>query len=225
MPARLYLRYGKRPLDLGLSLVGLLLLAPFLALLALLVRVTLGSPVLFRQPRPGLGGRPFVLVKFRTMTDARDARGRLLPDGERLSAFGRFLRRSGIDELPELWNVLKGEMSLVGPRPMLLEYVDRYTREQARRHAVPPGITGLAQIRGRNAIPFSERLRHDREYVEGVSFASDCRILLSTVYLLAFARLFDGPGQHVSRVDDLGWNAESASGAPGRRADARGGRS
>ncbi len=223
MPARFYPRYGKRCLDAALSVAALVVLSPLLALLALLVRLKWGSPVLFRQLRPGLAGRPFVLVKFRTMTDERDAHGRTLPDAERLSPFGRFLRRSGLDELPELWNVLKGEMSLVGPRPMLLEYRDRYTEDQARRHEARPGITGLAQIRGRNAIPFSERLRYDLQYVEGVTFAADCRILVSTVHLLVLARLFDGAGQHVSRVDDLGWNAESGvvlsgrGGDPGRR--------
>jgi lipopolysaccharide/colanic/teichoic acid biosynthesis glycosyltransferase len=220
MRAGFYPRYGKRLLDLGLSVAALAILSPLLALLALLVRLKWGSPVLFRQVRPGLTGRPFVLVKLRTMTDERDADGRPLPDAQRLSSFGRFLRRSGIDELPELWNVLKGEMSLVGPRPMLLEYRDRYTEDQARRHEVRPGITGLAQIRGRNAIPFSERLRYDLEYVDGVTFATDCRILFSTVYLLALARLFDGPGQHVSRVDDLGWNAESTGALSRRGADA-----
>ena len=216
-----YPRHGKRLLDVALSVAALAILSPFLALLALLVWLKWGSPLLFRQVRPGLHGRPFVLVKFRTMTDDRDADGRPLPDAQRLSSLGRYLRRSGLDELPELWNVLKGEMSLVGPRPMLLVYRDRYTLDQARRHEVRPGITGLAQIRGRNAIPFSERLRHDLEYIDGVAFAADCRILLCTVYLLALARLFDGPGQHVSRVDDLGWNAESAGVLSGRSVDAR----
>jgi lipopolysaccharide/colanic/teichoic acid biosynthesis glycosyltransferase len=223
MPGRLYPRFGKRLLDVALASAALVVLSPLLAALALLVRVRLGRPVLFRQLRPGLHGRPFLLVKFRTMTDERDASGRVRPDAERLPAFGRFLRRTGLDELPELWNVLKGEMSLVGPRPMLLEYLERYTPEQARRHSVRPGITGLAQIRGRNAIPFSERLRHDLEYVDGLGLPSDCRILVSTVYLVALSKLFDGPGQHVSAVDDLGWNAESAA-TPRAGASSSGGR-
>jgi sugar transferase EpsL len=221
MSDRLYFRFGKRALDVVLALLALVLLSPLLALLALLVRLKLGRPVLFRQPRPGLGGRPFILVKFRTMTDERDASGRLLLDADRLTPFGRFLRKTGLDELPELWNVLKGEMSLVGPRPLLLEYLDRYTPEQSRRHCVRPGITGLAQIRGRNAIPFSERLRYDFEYVDGMGFASDCRILLSTVYLVALSKLFDGPGQPVSRVDDLGWHEESSAAPSEEGSEAR----
>ncbi len=207
-----YPRFGKRALDLALTVPALLLLSPLFLVVALLVRRELGRPVFFRQRRPGLRGRPFTLVKFRTMSDARDADGQLLPDARRLTRLGRLLRKTSIDELPELWNVLKGEMSLVGPRPLLLEYLDHYTPEQARRHSLPPGITGLAQIRGRNAIPFSQRLRHDLEYVDSVSFASDCRILLSTVPLVAFSRLFDGAGQDVSVVDDLGLHAR----APGR---------
>jgi lipopolysaccharide/colanic/teichoic acid biosynthesis glycosyltransferase len=206
-----YPRLGKRALDLALTVPALLLLSPLLLVVAGLVRLNLGKPVFFRQRRPGLFGRPFTLVKFRTMSDARDVRGQLLPDAERLTRLGRFLRKTSLDELPELWNVLKGEMSLVGPRPLLLEYLDRYTEEQARRHLLPPGITGLAQIRGRNAIPFSRRLRYDLDYVDTVSFASDCRILVSTVPLVAFARLFDGAGQDVSVVDDVGLNLKTPS--------------
>jgi sugar transferase EpsL len=172
---------AKRALDIVAALTGLLLAAPVLLLIALAVRVCLGTPVLFRQRRPGLGGRPFMLLKFRTMTDARDAAGELLPDDQRMTPLGRFLRRSSLDELPELINVVKGEMSLVGPRPLLMEYLPHYTPEQARRHEVRPGLTGWAAIHGRNATTWAERLQQDVWYVDHRSFALDCRILLSTV--------------------------------------------
>jgi sugar transferase EpsL len=172
---------AKRALDTVVALAGLVLAAPVLLLIALAVRVCLGAPVLFRQRRPGLGGRPFMLLKFRTMTDARDAAGELLPDDQRMTPLGRFLRRSSLDELPELINVLKGEMSLVGPRPLLMEYLPHYTPEQARRHEVRPGLTGWAAIHGRNATTWAERLQQDVWYVDHRSFALDCRILLSTV--------------------------------------------
>ena len=152
-----------------------------LLLLALLVRTKLGSPVFFRQTRPGLHGKPFEMVKFRTMTDARDAQGELLPDSERLPPFGRFLRSSSLDELPELWNVLKGEMSLVGPRPLLMEYLPLYTPQQYRRHEVRPGVTGWAQVNGRNAISWEEKFKLDVWYVDNVSFALDLKILWMTV--------------------------------------------
>jgi sugar transferase EpsL len=170
----------KRLFDILASGAGLLVLSPLLAGLAVGVRWKLGSPVLFRQERPGLHGRPFTLVKFRTMTDARDASGALLPDAERLPAFGRFLRSSSLDELPELWNVLLGEMSLVGPRPLLMQYLERYTPEQARRHEVRPGITGWAQVSGRNEVPWEERLAMDVWYVDNRSFVLDLKILFRT---------------------------------------------
>jgi sugar transferase EpsL len=172
---------AKRALDIVAALTGLLLAAPILLLMALAVRVGLGKPVLFRQLRPGLAGRPFMLLKFRTMTDARDEAGELLPDDQRMTPLGRFLRRSSLDELPELINVLKGEMSLVGPRPLLMEYLPHYTPEQARRHEVRPGLTGWAAIHGRNATTWAERLQQDVWYVDHRSFALDCRILLLTV--------------------------------------------
>jgi sugar transferase EpsL len=172
---------AKRALDIVVALGGLVLAAPVLLLIALAVRVCLGAPVLFRQRRPGLGGQPFMLLKFRTMTDARAAAGELLPDDQRMTPLGRFLRRSSLDELPELINVLKGEMSLVGPRPLLMEYLPHYTPEQARRHEVRPGLTGWAAIHGRNATTWAERLQQDVWYVDHRSFALDCRILLSTV--------------------------------------------
>jgi lipopolysaccharide/colanic/teichoic acid biosynthesis glycosyltransferase len=171
----------KRLFDLLVSLVGLLLLALPLLVLAFLVRRKLGSPVLFRQVRPGLHGRPFMMVKFRTMTDSRDDDGELMPDALRLNAFGRFLRASSLDELPELWNVLRGEMSLVGPRPLLMEYLPLYSSEQARRHEVRPGITGWAQINGRNAVSWDERFLLDAWYVDHCSFWLDLKILWLTV--------------------------------------------
>ena len=171
----------KRFFDFGAALFCLLVLALPLLLLALLVRTKLGSPVFFRQTRPGLHGKPFEMVKFRTMTDARDAQGELLPDSERLPPFGRFLRSSSLDELPELWNVLKGEMSLVGPRPLLMEYLPLYTPQQYRRHEVRPGVTGWAQVNGRNAISWEEKFALDVWYVENQSFWLDVKILFLTV--------------------------------------------
>ena len=171
----------KRFFDFSAAAFGLLVLALPLLLLALLVRRKLGSPVFFRQVRPGLHGQPFEMVKFRTMTDERNAQGELLPDSERLPAFGRFLRSSSLDELPELWNVLKGQMSLVGPRPLLMEYLPLYTPEQYRRHEVRPGVTGWAQVNGRNAISWEEKFALDVWYVENQSFWLDIKILWLTV--------------------------------------------
>jgi len=157
-----------------------MLSAPLL-LLALVVRITLGGPVLFRQVRPGLHGRPFRMIKFRTMTDARDADGALLPDAQRLTPLGRFLRATSLDELPELWNVIRGDMSLVGPRPLLMEYLPLYSAEQARRHEVRPGVTGWAQVNGRNSLSWERRLEMDVWYVDHQSFWLDLRILVMTV--------------------------------------------
>ncbi|QQE87170.1 sugar transferase [Azotobacter chroococcum] len=171
----------KRLFDLLVATTALLLLAPLLLVLAWLVRRRIGAPVLFRQLRPGLHGRPFELLKFRSMREALDERGRPLPDAERLTPFGRFLRASSLDELPELWNVLRGDMSLVGPRPLLMEYLPLYTPEQARRHAVRPGITGWAQVNGRNALSWEEKFRLDVWYVDHRSFRLDLRILLLTL--------------------------------------------
>ena len=167
--------------DMLSALLALLLLAMPLLVLAWLIRRKLGSPVLFRQVRPGLQGRPFTMVKFRTMTDERGPDGALLPDAQRLTPFGRFLRASSLDELPELWNVLKGEMSLVGPRPLLMEYLPLYTPEQVRRHEVRPGITGWAQVNGRNAISWSDKFALDVWYVDHRSLWLDVRILWRTV--------------------------------------------
>lgn len=171
----------KRILDLSAALLGLILLAPIILILAILIRLKLGSPILFTQARPGLHGKPFRMIKFRTMTDARDADGNLLPDSVRLTAFGRFLRSTSLDELPELWNVFKGDMSLVGPRPLLMEYLPRYSSEQARRHEVRPGITGWAQINGRNAISWEEKFKFDVWYVDNQSFWLDLKILMLTI--------------------------------------------
>ena len=170
----------KRAIDLILSATALLLLAPILSIVALLIRRKLGSPILFAQVRPGLDGQPFRMVKFRTMTDARDADGNLLPDTDRLPPFGRWLRATSLDELPELWNVLKGEMSLVGPRPLLMQYLPLYSVEQARRHMVKPGLTGWAQINGRNALTWDEKFALDSWYVDNRGLWLDVKILCMT---------------------------------------------
>ena len=176
-----YARVVKRGLDFICALTALFLLSWLFGLLALFVRVKLGKPVLFRQTRPGKHGKPFTLRKFRTMTDQRDESGRLLPDELRLTRFGSLLRRSSLDELPELWNILAGSMSLVGPRPLLMEYLPYYTQEEAHRHDLRPGLTGLAQVSGRNYIDWDARLAKDVEYIRNVSLAMDMRIILKTV--------------------------------------------
>ena len=184
MHSNYYTKLGKRPFDLFFTLLGLVLALPFCAVIALLVRVTLGSPVIFCQKRIGHRGRVFVLYKFRTMTDARDSKGNLLPDGQRLTRVGRFLRNMSLDELPELVNVLKGDMSLVGPRPLLVKYLDYYTPEQARRHEVRPGITGWAAINGRNGQSWESIFTNDVWYVDHVGLVSDIRILIRTVLVV-----------------------------------------
>ncbi|MDD3517288.1 MAG: sugar transferase [Chromatiales bacterium] len=184
----------KRMFDVVVAAMVLLLLSPLILVVALLVRIELGSPVFFRQPRPGLHGRPFVLYKFRSMRDAMGPDGELLPDGQRLTRFGRFLRASTLDELPELFNVLKGDMSLVGPRPLLMEYLPLYDTEQARRHEVRPGLTGWAQVNGRNALDWDERFRHDVWYVDNRSFLLDLRILFMSVVRVLRAEGISQPG-------------------------------
>lgn len=176
-----YVRRGKRLFDVVISLLLLVLGAPLMCGVALLVWATLGRPVLFSQLRPGFKGRPFRMMKFRTMADVRDATGQLLPDRDRLGRVGRALRSLSLDELPELINVLRGEMSLVGPRPLLMAYLPRYTREQSRRHAVMPGLTGWAQVNGRNALTWPDKFRLDVWYVDHLSLRLDARILLRTV--------------------------------------------
>ncbi len=177
----LYRNIGKRVLDLAIVVLAAPLWVPLFAVVAVLVRCKLGSPVLFRQARPGRGAKTFEIIKFRTMTDARDARGELLPDPERQTPFGRWLRRSSLDEIPELLNVLLGEMSLVGPRPLLIRYLPRYSAEQARRHEVLPGITGLAQVKGRNDIDWADKFRLDVWYVDNLSCSLDLKILIETI--------------------------------------------
>lgn len=171
----------KRFIDIFVSAIALILLSPVIAFVAWKISKKLGSPVLFRQVRPGLNGKPFTMVKFRTMRDAVDKNGNPLPDSERMTPFGNFLRSTSLDELPELWNVLKGDMSLVGPRPLLMEYLPLYSKEQARRHEVRPGVTGWAQINGRNAISWEEKFKLDVWYVDNQSFWLDVKILFLTV--------------------------------------------
>lgn len=171
----------KRAFDVVCSTLALLLLWPVLLILCVLVRIKLGSPVFFRQQRPGLHGKPFMMIKFRTMLDACDGQGNPLPDDVRLTRFGRMLRATSLDELPELWNVLKGDMSLVGPRPLLMDYLPLYSPEQARRHEVRPGITGWAQINGRNALSWPDKFALDVWYVDHRTLLLDIRILLLTV--------------------------------------------
>ncbi len=171
----------KRLFDWIAALIALILFSPIILFVAIQIRCKLGSPILFSQVRPGLGGQPFKMLKFRTMLDANDAEGNPLPDDQRLTSFGKFLRSTSLDELPGLWNVLKGDMSLVGPRPLLMEYLPLYTAEQAKRHQVRPGVTGWAQVNGRNALRWDEKFRLDVWYVEHRSFALDLRILLLTI--------------------------------------------
>jgi lipopolysaccharide/colanic/teichoic acid biosynthesis glycosyltransferase len=207
----MYTSFLKRGIDLASSIAALLVLGPLLVAVALLVRAWLGTPVLFRQRRPGRDGKSFELVKFRTMTDARGSDGNLLYDVDRLTKFGSFLRATSLDELPELWNVLKGEMSLVGPRPLLMQYLERYTPEQARRHEVRPGITGLAQISGRNALSWEEKFRLDVQYVDTCSFALDMKILALTVWRVIARTGVNQPGQATAE-EFLGSQRGSVSG-------------
>ncbi len=190
-----YRRYGKRVVDVVLGCLVLVVLFPLALLVALLVRFTMGSPVLFRQVRPGLHGRPFVMYKFRTMTDRRDAKGALLPDGERLTRVGRVLRKLSLDEIPELWNVLRGDMSLVGPRPLLMEYLPLYTPEQARRQEVRPGMAGPVIMSGRNLLSWEEKFKLDVWYVDHVSVRTDLVILVRTFIRVLAGKGVSGPGE------------------------------
>jgi len=194
---------SKRVLDLALTSLGLIVLSPVLLVVALLLARKHGTPLLFRQQRPGYKGRPFFIYKFRTMTDVRDADGRLLPDAERLTSLGRFLRASSLDELPELFNVLRGEMSLVGPRPLLMQYLERYSPEQARRHQVLPGVTGWAQINGRNALTWEDKFRLDVWYVDNWSFWLDVKILLLTIWKVLKREGISQPG-HATAEEFMG---------------------
>lgn len=177
----MYANYVKRILDLTLSLIAVILCSPIFLILSLLVRFKLGSPVLFTQERPGKDEKIFRLYKFRTMTSQTDAQGELLPDEIRLTSFGKKLRATSLDELPELFNILKGDMSIVGPRPLLVKYLPLYNEEQRHRHDVRPGLTGQAQVHGRNAISWEEKFKHDVKYTRNVTFLNDCRIILATI--------------------------------------------
>lgn len=176
-----YQKYIKLPQDIFLASIALIVLSPLLLILALIVRIALGSPVIFKQERAGKDGKPFYMYKFRSMTDAKDAEGNLLPDEERLGKFGKILRSTSLDELPSLWNVVRGQVSLVGPRALYLKYTPLYTKEQARRLEVRPGVTGLAQVSGRNAISWEERFEYDVKYVDDITFSGDWKILFMTV--------------------------------------------
>jgi lipopolysaccharide/colanic/teichoic acid biosynthesis glycosyltransferase len=171
----------KRIIDIIGSLIGLVVASPIIVVISIIIYITMGRPIFFKQVRPGLKGKPFVIYKFRTMLDLRDENGNLLPDEKRLTTIGKFLRSTTLDELPEFWNVLKGDMSLVGPRPLLMEYLDRYTPEQARRHNVKPGMTGWAQINGRNAITWEEKFKLDVWYVDNWNILLDLKIIFLTI--------------------------------------------
>lgn len=177
----MYAKYFKRILDFILSLIAIIILSPVLSIVAILVRIKLGSPVIFKQERPGKNEKIFTLYKFRTMTDKKDENGNLLPDSERLTKFGKALRSTSLDELPELFNILKGDMAIVGPRPLLVEYLPLYNREQKHRHDVRPGLTGLAQVNGRNTISWEEKFKEDIEYIRNITLKNDLKIILKTV--------------------------------------------
>lgn len=177
----MYRKYIKRVLDFTLSLIALIILSPIYLVLAILVRIKLGSPIIFKQERPGLNEKIFTLYKFRTMTDEKDESGKLLPDEVRLTKFGKFLRSTSLDELPELINIIKGDMSIVGPRPLLVEYLPLYNEKQRCRHNVRPGLTGYAQISGRNSISWEEKFNDDLMYIENITFMEDLKIVLKTV--------------------------------------------
>lgn len=176
----MYKNFIKRILDIILSFLALVILSPLLILTAFLIRIKLGAPVFFKQLRPGKNEKIFGILKFRTMTDAKDENGNLLPDEIRLTRFGQFLRSTSIDELPELLNILNGDMSIVGPRPLLVQYLERYNEEQKHRHDVKPGLTGLAQVNGRNGITWEEKFHYDLEYVKNITFYGDCKIIFQT---------------------------------------------
>jgi sugar transferase EpsL len=192
-------QFKKRVLDICLAIGALILLSPFFVVIAVVVRVKVGYPVFFRQQRPGLHGKPFRIYKFRTMTNVCDSQGKLLSDAQRLTALGRFLRSTSMDELPELFNVLKGEMSIVGPRPLLMQYLDRYTMEQMRRHEVKPGITGWAQVNGRNAIAWEDKFRFDTWYVDNQSLRLDLKIIAITMFQIIKREGINQPGQATAK--------------------------
>lgn len=177
----LYERYFKRLLDIMLSGAALIILSPFFLVIAILVRIKLGAPIIFKQARPGKDGKIFLMYKFRTMSNERDKNNEILPDSVRLTAFGKRLRATSLDELPELWNILVGDMSIVGPRPLLVKYLPLYNTEQKKRHLVRPGLTGLAQVNGRNAISWEAKFKYDVDYVKKITFSNDCKIVIQTL--------------------------------------------
>lgn len=178
---RFYERFVKRPQDFILSLIALIVLSPIFLIIAILIRIKLGSPIIFKQERIGVNDKIFNMYKFRTMTNERDEKGELLPDDLRITMFGNFLRSTSIDELPELWNIICGDMSIIGPRPLLVQYLPLYNQEQKRRHEVRPGLSGYAQVNGRNAISWEDKFRLDVEYVDSISFIGDWKIIFSTI--------------------------------------------
>ena len=184
VPYGVYEAFIKRPLDAAVAGMALIVISPVMAATALLVRAKLGAPILFAQKRPGLNGKVFTIYKFRTMNDRRGEDGELLPDEERLTGFGKMLRSTSLDELPELYNILLGDMSIVGPRPLLVEYLPRYNRKQARRHEVRPGLTGVAQVSGRNRLSWEEKFEEDVRYVDHITFIGDLRIVLKTIIMV-----------------------------------------
>lgn len=209
----IYARYIKRILDIVLSLSAIIILSPILLILYILVRVKLGSPVLFKQERPGRKEEIFTLCKFRTMTDKRDEQGELLPDEVRLTKFGKLLRSTSLDELPELFNILKGDMSIIGPRPLLVRYLPWYTESERHRHDVRPGLTGLAQVNGRNALGWEDRFRYDLEYVDHCSFIMDIKIIMMTVgKVLKRSGTLSGAEQTVEDFDIYRKKAEKEHG-------------
>ena len=191
----LYRRYFKRPMDFIISLIAIIVLSPVLLIVTLLVRTKLGSPVIFKQKRPGLNEKIFTLYKFRTMTDEKDKFGELLPNHIRLTRFGKILRATSLDELPELFNILKGDMSIIGPRPLLIEYLPLYNEKQKNRHDVRPGLSGLAQVNGRNAISWEEKFNYDVEYVDNISFLLDLKLIIQT-----FLKVFKREGVNKSEI-------------------------
>lgn len=200
-----YEKYLKGMFDFALALITLIILTPMLLIVAVLVRINLGAPILFKQPRPGLHGEIFLVYKFRTMTNERDAQGKLLPDEERLTKFGKFLRSTSLDELPEIWLILTGKMSFVGPRPLLVSYLPLYNEHQARRHEVRPGLTGYAQVHGRNSVSWVEKFNMDVYYVDHITFLGDIKILFQTV-LTVFKREGISSGTSETMEDFTGNN-------------------
>lgn len=204
----IYRRFFKRILDIILSLIGLIVLSPVMLIASILIRINLGSPIVFKQERPGLNEEIFTMYKFRTMLNSRDKNGDLLPNEKRHTKFGKILRSTSIDELPELLNVLKGDMSLIGPRPLLVEYLPRYDKHQKRRHEVRPGITGLAQVNGRNTISWEERFNYDVEYVDNHNLIMDIKILIQTV-IKVFKRENVNQSKNVTMTRFMGLESES----------------